>query len=254
MTEVLTAIELQSNFEFLIQKLKSVTTGDKQKNVLSLYDTLSDRIATAPASSTVGFHGAYCGGYCIHVIKVIECADAIYDMWSQMGADMSGYTKDELIFAAINHDLGKIGSSTSDYYLPNTSEWHIKNQGKIYISNPDLPNMTVPDRSLFLLQEFNVPVTENEWIAIKSHDGLFAEENKPYWVSWDASKKFKNNMPIILHHADFTAFRIEFENERNGGILVQNTTIVKDKSPKKPITSANGTASSLFDAMFKDIR
>jgi hypothetical protein len=172
-------------------------------------------------------------------------------MWEFSKADMSGYTKDELIFAAINHDLGKIGSMEKDYYIPNPSDWHVKNQGKIYINDPDLMHMTVPDRSLFLLQQAGVPVTENEYIAIKCHDGLFADENKPYWISWEASKKFKNNMPIILHHADFAAFRIEFEMERNLNISKASQPTQKDKGAPKILSNPNASASELFNNMFK---
>ena len=43
------------------------------------------------------------------------------------------FTDEELIFAAMHHDLGKVGDELgNEFYTPNESEWHIKNQGKIY--------------------------------------------------------------------------------------------------------------------------
>ena len=37
--------------------------------------------------------------------------------------------------------------------------------------------MTVPDRSLFLLQEAGIPISQDEYIAIRTHDGLYDQAN-----------------------------------------------------------------------------
>ena len=56
-----------------------------------------------------------------------------------MSADMSGYTKEELIFFALNHDIGKMGfpGEGNETYIPNDSEWHRKNMGRMYKVNPN---------------------------------------------------------------------------------------------------------------------
>ena len=33
------------------------------------------------------------------------------DVWEGFGCDMSTFTQEELVFSAINHDLGKMGDS-----------------------------------------------------------------------------------------------------------------------------------------------
>ena len=38
----------------------------------------------------------------------------------------------------MHHDLGKVGDMEQDYYVPNPSEWHRINQGKIYDFNKNL--------------------------------------------------------------------------------------------------------------------
>ena len=47
---------------------------------------------------------------------------------------MSGYTKEELLFAAMHHDLGKVGfpGEGNEVYQVETSDWHRKNQNKMY--------------------------------------------------------------------------------------------------------------------------
>jgi hypothetical protein len=74
-----------------------------------------------------------------------------------------------------------------------------------------------------------------EYQAIKIHDGMYDDANKPYFVSRSPQAKLKTNLPIILHHADHMASIIEYERWRNGKITPvpvveksQNTQKVTD--------------------------
>jgi hypothetical protein len=144
-----------------------------------------------------------------------------------MGADMSGYTEEELMFAAMHHDLGKVGfpGEGNEVYQVETSDWHRKNQNKMYRHNENIPFTMVPDLSIWLLQEYDVKMSWNEYQAIKIHDGMYDDANKPYYVARSAQAKLKTNLPIILHHADHMAAQIEFERWRN-----------KDKVTPKPVS------------------
>jgi len=73
--------------------------------------------------------------------------------------------------------------------------------------------MTVPDRGLFLLQQAGIQLTTNEWIAIKTHDGLYDQANEPYLKGFMPETKPRTSLPFILHQADLMAARIEFERE-----------------------------------------
>ena len=74
-----------------------------------MYDELEERMVFMPASSMEHFHNAFAGGYVDHVLRVMDCALTLHNTWTVMGADMSGYTEEELLFAAMHHDLGKAG-------------------------------------------------------------------------------------------------------------------------------------------------
>ena len=74
-----------------------------------MYDELEDRVVMMPASSIAHFHNAFAGGYVDHVLRVMDCALTLHNTWTVSGADMSGYTEEELMFAAMHHDLGKVG-------------------------------------------------------------------------------------------------------------------------------------------------
>ena len=122
------------------------------------------------------------------------------------------YTEEELVFAALHHDLGKVGDLEDDYYIPNDSEWHIKNQGKYYVNNPELQFMTPPDRGIWLLNQFGIKMTMMEMIGIKLTDGMYDDGNIQYLKAYAPEKKLKSNMPLILHQADMATTRIEYED------------------------------------------
>ena len=254
----LTEQQIAENWEQLTGKISTTFSGDRLENLTNLYDTLKDRMMFAPASGIEHFHNCFIGGYVDHVLRVMKCSATLYKTWKDMGADMSGYTIEELAFSALNHDLGKVGDIENDYYVPNPSEWHRKNQGKVYNVNPNIQNMTVPHRSLWLLQEFGVKYTQNEMIAIMTHDGLYDEGNAAYLKTWDKDRKLRNHMPLLLHQADHMASMIEFEMWNRGGItasapLIKNTApTFKKKAPK--ISTANDNAQDLFKDLFGDTK
>ena len=202
-----------------------------------MYDELEDRIVMMPASSIAHFHNAFAGGYVDHVIRVMQCAENVHKLWTDSGADMSGYTVEELMFAAMHHDLGKVGfpGDGNEVYQVETSDWHRKNQNKMYRHNENIPFTMVPDLSIWLLQEYNVKMSWNEYQAIKIHDGMYDDANKPYYVARSAQAKLKTNLPIILHHADHMAAQIEFERWRN-----KDKETVKPVQEKSKVTKSNG--------------
>ncbi len=210
--------EIKSNYESLLQIIELFKDNkDRYEKIIQLYTDLEEQIAMAPASSLKQFHGSYPGGYVVHILNVIKFSTKIYGFWESMGGRINDFTQEELVFSAMFHDLGKIGEKGTDYYIKNESEWHRENQGKLYNINPALKNMPHSERSLYMLQKYGITVSDNEYIAIRSHDGPGVDLNKTYWdPHFDKSRDFRNNLPIIIHMADFMAYRIEMEQE---GIL-----------------------------------
>jgi hypothetical protein len=206
----LTAEQLQENFLKLVGYIDTYIPGDRGKDLKMLYNDHAERIMLMPASGNENYHNCFVGGYVDHVIRVIDSALELAKTWKSFGATES-FTTEELVFAALNHDLGKIGTEENEMYIMNDSEWHRKNQGKIYKMNPANAFMTVPDRSLRLLAERGISVSENEWFGIKLHDGMYDESNRHYYISHDPNSRLRTNLPYILHQADQLAARIEYE-------------------------------------------
>lgn len=207
--ETLTIEQLQENFEKLISFIENTFTGERKQKLLKLYEDFAERIIDTPASGKEHYHYAMPGGYVLHVLHVIKFAEQIYELWKNNGAYVENFTLEEVLFAALNHDLGKIGDDKQPYYIANESEWHRKNQGLIYDFCKDIDFMTVPQRGLYLLQKYGITMSIAEMLGILLTDGLYDEANKVYLVTFRPENKLKTNLPYILHQADFMASQIE---------------------------------------------
>lgn len=224
----LSAEELQSNWVSFLWYVETYVSDPRREKLLEYYNTNSDRLILMPAAHTTKYHNCFPGGYIEHVNRVVECALKQYRLWEHMGCDMSTFTVEELVFAAINHDLGKMGDSQNDLYVPSADEWRKKNLGEIYSYNTEVPFMTVPDRSLFLLQEAGISYTLNEMLAIRTHDGLYDEANKGYLISRIPESRPRSAIVYILHQADHMASIIEMQ--RGAGSLPKAKTFTNTKS------------------------
>lgn len=204
----LTPEQIKKNWDTLLKL--SGKFGDRSENILKMYSDMEDKMILAPASSFNYFHNAIHGGYVDHILRVMKFANSTYELWKESGADMSGYTKENLLFVAMFHDLGKMRLPEEKGYVPCESEWHRKNQGKMYETDAK-ENATIQDLSLYLLQHYKIDIQWVEYLSIRVHDGPFDETNKPYWLGFSYDKKYTTNLPYVIHQADMMAARVEFE-------------------------------------------
>mgnify|MGYP001389702359 FL=1 len=209
----LTAEQIQSNWETFNNNISEHITGDRKQKLLDFYKKYEERIILMPASHKKEYHSAFPGGYVDHVNRVVRCALKQYKLWKEEGADITTFTIEELIFSSINHDLGKMGDSEHEAYIPQTDQWRKDKLGEDYMFNKKLAFAAVPDRGLFLLQEHGITYTFNEMIAIQTHDGLYDDANVKYLKTYMPEQKPRTSLPFILHQADMMAARIEFELE-----------------------------------------
>jgi len=210
---ILSAETLQENWETFNYNIEKFITGDRKQQLLDFYKKYEDRVILMPASHKKEYHSAFPGGYVDHVNRVVRCAIKQYELWKGEGVDTTTFTTEELIFSAINHDLGKMGDSEHEAYIPQTDQWRKDKLGEDYTFNKKLAFASVPDRSLFLLQEHGIRYTFNEMIAIQTHDGLYDDANIKYLKGFMPEQKPRTSLPFILHQADMVAARIEFEIE-----------------------------------------
>ena len=92
----------------------------------------------------------------------------------------------------------------------------------------------------------SIKFSENEYLAIKLHDGLYGKGNESYLMAGMPEFALKTDLPILLHHADHLATLIE-------GNLVHSTSVAtKIKSKLTNINNpiADENLKSAFDKIF----
>ena len=249
--------QIQKNWQQLRSLITNTFEGERLERLNKMYDHFEDRMCVAPASGKEHFHNAHVGGYVEHVLHVVDCALKITNLWQASGATIN-FTTEEVIFAAMHHDLGKVGDMDKDYYVPQESEWHRKNQGSIFNHNPELQYMTVTDRAIFLLNQFGINMTEWEYVGLRLTDGLYEEANKSYYISYNKDWALKSNIAYILHQADSMATHIEYDEWKRGEeqeeIKVQSNVENIKKAVTMDETSEQLTQKSkdLFVELFGD--
>jgi len=131
---------------------------------IALTDHLYDRMAVCPASTRTEFVGCFVGGltwHSLNVLRVMKTLHTAFELEEQVDAD-------SMIVLGLFHDIGKLGNDDTDYYIPQKSEWHREKLGQLYEINEGMGNIPVSSRSLWWLNHFQVPLTENEIHAIQS--------------------------------------------------------------------------------------
>lgn len=198
----------KENLEKFNVFLSEDTRVDK---INKMYEAFGNQLIIAPASSKTHYHNAFPGGYLDHVVHVAEAALKVATAYKNIGGTID-FTKQEMIFAALHHDLGKLGIENEPYYIDQDSDWHRK-RGEMYMHNEGIQYMKVTDRALYMLHKYDIPVTEKEWLAIKLSDGMYEEGNKGYLNNF-SKYPMKTNLPYIIHWADHMACTAERDTTR----------------------------------------
>jgi hypothetical protein len=253
----LTAEQIQDNWNILLSRIDSYISEPRRTKLKEFYNKYQERIMFMPASHKKEYHNCFIGGYVDHVIRVMDCALKLHNVWVEMGVNTSTYTQEELIFSALNHDLGKIGDENNECYIIQDDEWRKKNLGEEYKHNTAISFSSVPDRGLYLLQSNGIQYSFNEMIAIQTHDGLYDEANKKYYMGYSPETKPRTSLIYILHHADMMAARIEWETDyldKEGKFIDGVTGFKKDKkSESKNVPTKQKALKQLTNSNFKNI-
>ena len=240
---MLQAEDILKNFE-KHKKIVDTYITDRKDSVLAMLDGLGDNYVMAPASGKTWYHNAFPGGYVDHVNRVVQYAVEQHRLYIKMGGTVD-YSEEQLVFSALFHDLGKIGDGDKPNYIPQTDKWRQDKLSEMYTFNPDLDFMLIPDRSLYILQKFDIKVSHNEFLGIRLHDGVFDKANEAYFFSHQESSRQKTNMVSVLHTGDFLASKVEYDMWKNKGGNSQPKTKKTNSSTGKRVNSSAGLSNLL---------
>ena len=220
---------------------------ERAEILLNFYNEHESRISMMPASERNWKNSAYAGGYIDNTLRVFNIIIDLNKIWEDHAAKQT-FTYDEMLFVALHHNLGKMGTEEHEYYVPNDSTWHVNNLGMIYKFNDKVEAMKTNERSLFLLQDMGIKLSQEEYMAIKLCDGMYDDSNKFYFYAGQKETKIKSYLPYLLHHATVQAAQIEFQkwmyNEEDEKDIADDLADVakKEKNIKaKPASKAYKT-------------
>lgn len=205
--------QLEENYNKFIEALKKSFDGERLEKLLHMYsmEELGPNLMLSPASGNVNYHNAYEGGYMDHIMNVARNSLRMLKLFQEAGGKVD-FTQEELLFSAFHHDLGKLGEKGLIHYQQNDSEWHIKNQGKYYKSNPDLWYLSHSDRTMYLLNQYGIKYNTKEFFGMRLADGMYDEDNTKYLKARMPENMMRTPIGYILHWADSMSTCIERQN------------------------------------------
>ena len=240
-------ISFKGNIDDNKKKLSKIVDdyfdGEQHKNIMLLFDHFNDRMGNAPASGRPNYHNCFRGGWLDHTLRVIETSLQMKNQFIKLGVRVEN-SDSEVVLAAMFHDLGKLGDLNESYYLTQTDEWRRNKLNEWYTYNDKLEPMSVTDRSLWLLQHFNINISPEVWKAIKMSDGLFDKGNEDlYRKSTDS----RNILHYIVHFGDWTA-TISEKQLYLQSLDIDDDVEINNNKDTENLNELKDTFNSLFDS------
>jgi hypothetical protein len=177
-------MELLDRYEKLKQKV--IERKDSFSHFLVLLESETTWL-TSPASTR--FHMAEERGLLNHSVGVAETLLRFREFLAP------AISEESCVIVGLLHDVGKLGMPGKPLYLPNENEWMVKNRGIRYKINPEVVDMGLAVRSLYLVTKY-IPLSDAEAQAIAYHDGQYIDENKIV-----AHKE--EPLTLLVHWADY---------------------------------------------------
>jgi len=187
-------MELEDRYKAL--KAKVVERKTKFDAFIEMLEAKTSWL-TSPASTR--FHLNVEKGLLKHSVAVAENLLKFCDLLAPEISDES------CVIVGLFHDAGKVGMPGKPLYIKNDNEWEVKNRNITYKTNPDLAQMSLASRSLYLVSKF-IPLSDSEAQAILYHDGQYIDDNKGI-----AHKE--EPLTLLAHWADYWTAHI-FEEGR----------------------------------------
>ena len=136
----------------------------RDDNIDKMLEIIGERLILAPANPRKHQYGCEPGGLISSSLSLVSTLKSLNEYYNKE------YDIKSLYKVALLHDLGRLGTSTKDWLIPQESEWHQEKLGEFYRYNDELPRMTPTQRTLMMLLEFGVALSQDEFLAISSID------------------------------------------------------------------------------------
>jgi hypothetical protein len=188
--------ETENNDLDLIEKnynvfLKICTNlGDRSQIFENFVENYSDRLAVCPLTTNSEFGWCYPGGLVEYSLSVFRNCKNLVKLHPVLNVDSNS-----LKIVSLFHAFGLIGSDDMDLFEP--SEKYFAERGKLYQINKNISFMTTPHRTLFLLQNYGIKLSEEEWVAILLSNGENSNDSGRYMLKEPILSTLLNNSILL---------------------------------------------------------
>jgi hypothetical protein len=150
---------------------------------------LGEDLYSAPASNMESMYNSFPGGLIDYILSVTKYGINLNDILPES----QRVDKKSLIKVCFLHQLGKV-----KLYKFCESEWHRKNQGKMYDFNEDLVSMRVGERSAYYSLRYGVELSDEEYQSILNYDKTDDDkQSKWYGSTLSTILRLANELAII---------------------------------------------------------
>tara|TARA_B100000700_G_C14902928_1_gene788263 strand:+ start:232 stop:837 length:606 start_codon:yes stop_codon:yes gene_type:complete len=186
----------ERDVETLWEKYSNLLKRLENQNVDNLIDSMDQRILMSSFSQREKEPFCGIGGNVEYALELAKKASALN---KALNYDLN---KASIIKCSLLSILGRVGTLTRNRYIDTTSEWHKEKLGQYYDWNEDCPKYQINDMTLFILQNYNVHLSWDEWNAISLIKDMTSEDNKFY-------NMHKSRLALVLQLAHETVMKDE---------------------------------------------
>lgn len=177
--------------EKILKNKEKFNKTNETYNILSenLLEFLGEDLYSAPASNMDSMYNAFPGGLIDYILTVTKYGINLNDILPES----QRVDKKSIIRVCFLHQLGKV-----KLYKFCESEWHRKNQGKMYDFNEDLVSMRVGERSAYYSLRYGVELSDEEYQSILNYDKTDDDkQSKWYGSTLSTILRLANELAII---------------------------------------------------------
>lgn len=173
--------KVKKNWTTLLECVSKIQDDTKRDRLYTLLSAQRDRLIVSPASTQHKYVGCYMGGLVKTTLQMIKLAIGVNAQYPKP------VSTDSVITCAVLCQVGKIGSEDEGLYLELNSQWH-NDRGIMYSLNENLNNIDFSVRSLWWANKYEIPLTEDELVALASMSSMLSSSNQSTY-----------ELPVLAH-------------------------------------------------------
>jgi hypothetical protein len=187
MTNEQQAQRLQKNWDSYVGLVNKIDDDDDRKQkIIELITFFGERLVFCPSDPRTDAPGCKPGGLIEQALLLTKAMKKLNDTFS------FDVPTNSIIIVGLLHEIGKLGTLDSPYFLEENESWKRDKLGSYYKINESLSKMTVQERTIFLLQSFGVNLTEDEFLAIRG------SSRTPEWVENRLAPNYEPMISTLL--------------------------------------------------------